>query len=406
MNPFHDGGFAPGRASNRPPLFCGTNFTHWSDLMKMYLIDIDYDLWRIVRDGPRVPMKTQQDGTRVPKDEEEFDQSDLEMIGKSYRAINVLYCALNGEEYERVRDCKTAKAIWDKLVVTYEGTSDVKDSKISIYNRKYELFKMLPDENVKSMFTRFTLIVNTLSSLGKVYTNEEKVRKILKCLPRAVWGPKVTAIEEAQDLKTLPLENLLGKLITHEMTLKEDEDDAPSTSKNVALKAKVENDESDDSDDESEDDPYALISRGLARILKMKKKYPNKSKGSSYSSKHKSKYSNSVNKVNKLTCYECGETDHLVKDCPKKKREKYQKKDDKRKALITSTWSDSDSSDSDEDHANLCLMADSDRQDIEVMVKNLLSCPKEILADFLTNIIISEENTKENFAKLKEAYSK
>ena len=199
MNPFQDGGFAPGHAQNRPPLFCGTNFSHWSNLMKMYLIDMDYDLWRIVRDGPRVPMITQADGTKVPKEEDDYDQTDLETISKSYRAINALYCALNGEEYERVRDCKTAKEIWDKLVVTYEGTSDVKDSKISIYNRKYELFKMLPNEDVKTMFTRFTLIVNTLSSLGKVYSNEEKVRKILKCLPRATWGPKVTAIEEAQD---------------------------------------------------------------------------------------------------------------------------------------------------------------------------------------------------------------
>ncbi|GAV81614.1 UBN2 domain-containing protein [Cephalotus follicularis] len=50
------------------------------------------------------------------------------------------------------------------------------------------------------------------------------VRKILRCLPKS-WMPKVTAIEEAKDLNTLPLEELLGSLITHEMTIKNHEDE-------------------------------------------------------------------------------------------------------------------------------------------------------------------------------------
>ena len=75
------------------------------------------------------------------------------------------------------------------------------------------------------MFTRFTDITNNLKSLGKIYTNEEMVRKILCCLPKNKWGPKVIAIEEAQDLKTLALDDLLGKLLTHEIHLKEDEEE-------------------------------------------------------------------------------------------------------------------------------------------------------------------------------------
>ena len=71
---------------------------------------------------------------------------------------------------------------------------------------------MQPDETIKEMFTRFTDITNNLKSLGKTYNNEEMVRKILRCLPKNKWGPKVTAIEEAQNLKTLPLDDLLGKL--------------------------------------------------------------------------------------------------------------------------------------------------------------------------------------------------
>ncbi|GAV73770.1 UBN2 domain-containing protein [Cephalotus follicularis] len=37
------------------------------------------------------------------------------------------------------------------------------------------------------------------------------------------WTPKVTVIEEAKDLSTLPLEQLLGSLMTHERTMKSHE---------------------------------------------------------------------------------------------------------------------------------------------------------------------------------------
>jgi len=84
---------------------------------------------------------------------------------------------------------------------------------------------MQSDETIKEMFTRFIDITNNLKSLGKTYTNEEMVRKTLRCLPKRKWGPKVTVIEEAQDLKTLGLDDLLAKLLTHEIHLKEDEDE-------------------------------------------------------------------------------------------------------------------------------------------------------------------------------------
>ena len=145
------------------------------------------------------------------------------MLRKNYKAINLFYCGLDANEFNRVSSCTSAKEIWDKLVVTYEGTSQVKESKISIFLRQYELFKMTKEESVKEMFTRFTEIINNLNSLGRTFTNEEKVRKILRCLPKSKWGPKVTAIEEAQDLTLLTLDNLLGKLITHEMSLNEED---------------------------------------------------------------------------------------------------------------------------------------------------------------------------------------
>ena len=69
------------------------------------------------------------------------------------------------------------------------------------------------------MFTHFTDIINSLKSLKKYYSNSDLIRKILRSLPRS-WEAKVTTIQEVNDLNILPLEELLGSLMTHELTMK------------------------------------------------------------------------------------------------------------------------------------------------------------------------------------------
>ena len=68
------------------------------------------------------------------------------------------------------------------------------------------------------MFTRFTDITNGLKSLGRIYSNADLVQKILRSLPDK-WDPKVTAIQETKDLSKLSLDELMGSLITHELTM-------------------------------------------------------------------------------------------------------------------------------------------------------------------------------------------
>ncbi|GAV86729.1 UBN2 domain-containing protein, partial [Cephalotus follicularis] len=148
--------------------------------------------------------------------------------------------------------------------VTYEGTNQVKESKISMLVHEYELFMMHDNESISDMFTRFTTIINSLKNLCKSYPSQELVRKILRCLPKS-WTPKVTAIEEAKDLSTLPLEQLLGSLMTHETTMKNHENVEVKKKKSIAFKASKEDSESD------EDGDVALITSQFKRFLKNQK---------------------------------------------------------------------------------------------------------------------------------------
>ena len=80
--------------------------------------------------------------------------------------MNALFCTLDKKEFHRVSSCESAYEIWKKLEVVYEGTNQVKKSRISRYTRQYELFQMEQNESMYSLYTRFTDIVNTL---GKTF---------------------------------------------------------------------------------------------------------------------------------------------------------------------------------------------------------------------------------------------
>ena len=100
------------------------------------------------------------------------------------KAMNILYYALDANEFNRISTCMSAKKIWDRLEVTHERTNQVKESKINMLVHKYELFKMEHDESITEMFTHFTNIINSLKSPGKSYSNSDLMRKILRSLSR------------------------------------------------------------------------------------------------------------------------------------------------------------------------------------------------------------------------------
>ncbi|GAV72618.1 UBN2 domain-containing protein, partial [Cephalotus follicularis] len=148
--------------------------------------------------------------------------------------------------------------------VTYEGTNQVKEDRVSMLVHEYKMFIMHENEDIKTMFTGFTNITNALQALDKVYTNSKMIRKILRCLSR-----------EAKDLKTLPLVDLTGSLMTHELSIKKKDDEEKKDKrkkKYVVLKSSTNEENEDDSDED-----LSLITRKFKRFLENKKKFGGKS---------------------------------------------------------------------------------------------------------------------------------
>ena len=66
--------------------------------------------------------------------------------------------ALNNDGLSRVINCKSAYEVWNDLIITHEGTSQVKHYKIDLLHSQYENIYMLDNESIDVMLTRFTKI--------------------------------------------------------------------------------------------------------------------------------------------------------------------------------------------------------------------------------------------------------
>ncbi|XP_070023057.1 uncharacterized protein [Nicotiana sylvestris] len=118
---------------------------------------------------------------------------------------------------------------------------------IELLMRNHEHFSMKESDPGQDIMTRFTIITNELKSLGKVLTSEELVSKVLRILPpswKVTLKSKVTAIQEAKKLDKISLDELVGKLKTHEMIKIELRKEEPKKNKALVLKASKD-DESD-----------------------------------------------------------------------------------------------------------------------------------------------------------------
>ncbi|GAV57796.1 zf-CCHC domain-containing protein/DUF4219 domain-containing protein/UBN2 domain-containing protein [Cephalotus follicularis] len=333
---------------SKPPFFDGNNYGHWKAKMTIFIQSLDYNLWDLIVDGPNLPTVTLENGDVVPKPRNLYDDNDRRRVQINAKAKHIIICAIKSNDFNRISSSISAKEMWDRLEVTYEGTNQVKEAKISMLVHEYEMFTMNKNEYIKSMFSRFTNIINALKALDKTYSNSEMVRKILRCLPRS-WMPKVTAIAEAKNLNVLPLEDLLGSLMTHELLMQKkdgEEEKEKKKKKIVALKSSLIEDSEDDDDNEE----LALITRKFKKFLASKKKFGGKPNKKVYQKGESSK-------LEEIICFECNKPGHYKSDCPRLKKKDLLKK---KKAMIA-TWDDSDESSSDEDSneevAQIALMA-------------------------------------------------
>ena len=123
---------AEGHSVNKPPYFNGSDYSYWKNKMQVFLRAQDHQIWKVVNRGP----------FQLSKDDKTWTRDQIIKSNLNWSAMNIMQCALHPTEFSRVSSCTTAKEMWDKLQVIYEGTSEVRETKANLLISEYEAFKM------------------------------------------------------------------------------------------------------------------------------------------------------------------------------------------------------------------------------------------------------------------------
>ncbi|XP_075079841.1 uncharacterized protein LOC142165115 [Nicotiana tabacum] len=115
--------------------------------MEIFAKAYDVKVWRVIKKG-NYPLPTITLPLADPDDIDSYSKEQLEAVQVNNKARNLLHNAIRGEEYEKISSCDTTKEMWDKLEVTYEGTSKVKETHINMLVHDYELFSMKEGKSI------------------------------------------------------------------------------------------------------------------------------------------------------------------------------------------------------------------------------------------------------------------
>jgi hypothetical protein len=197
-----------GTSTTKPPLFDGTIFSFWKVRMRTYLMALSVNVWDVVE-------------TRYTNHVVLAFKDDKLEFRFNANGMNVILNSLTKAEFVKVMHLETAKAMWDRLISSYEGNAKVKDVKLQTYRLKFEQLKMNEYETVSKYFLRVEELVNAMKGLGEKIEESFLVQKILRFLLDK-FNPKVSSIEELNDLKYKFILQLLGTLTAYEMRIRKD----------------------------------------------------------------------------------------------------------------------------------------------------------------------------------------
>ncbi|GKA10807.1 zf-CCHC domain-containing protein [Tanacetum coccineum] len=343
--------YLEGQSMQRPLLFESDGFIYWKNRFETYVKSKDLNLWHVITYGDFPPIQNNQE---TKKDKiVSFDKQNDELkkkLAKNNEAKMVIYNALPRKEYERIFMFKTAKEIWDTLLIAHQGNSQVKDNKIDLLVQQYKKFTIPEEESIDNAFARFTTSITSLKALDEGFSSKKYVRKFLRAL-HPKWRANVTAIKESKDLTSLSLDELIGNLKVYEVIIKKDSEMVKGKreqNRSLALKAKNESSDEDSSTFDSEDEEYAMNVRDFKNFFKRRGRFvrqPHDERKSSQRNK------DDKNGKGERKYFKCGDPNHLIRECPKLSRNYNQR------SFVGGSWSDSDEDEEERTKDEKCLMA-------------------------------------------------
>ncbi|GAU37544.1 hypothetical protein TSUD_369920 [Trifolium subterraneum] len=374
--------YKEGGYTSRPPLLDDSNYDFWKSRMEAFIKSMDMKAWKGILKGwehPKVKNASGADTDELKPEDDWTTAEDTLAVGNS-KALNALFNGVDKNMFRLIKRCKIAKEAWDILKITQEGTAKVKISRLQILTRKFENLKMKEDESVHDFYMNVMDFANSFDDLGEKMSDEKTVRKILRSLTKK-FDMKVIAMEEAQYISTMRVDELIGSLQTYESSVNER---IERKNKSIAFVSNAAEEDEQDSG-ESFSEAIVMLGRQFNKILRKADK--NSWKGAknnasdimrSIDAQKKSKGDEkpTVNKV--IQCHECEGYGHIRTECGTYLR-------NQKKSLVA-LWSDEEESEGEKEfeatkHVKVLtgiVESDTESSDEELTFEELASTYKEL----------------------------
>ncbi|MCH94353.1 gag-protease polyprotein, partial [Trifolium medium] len=283
---------------------------------------LDSRTWKAVLKGwehPRVKDANGVDTEELKPEEDWYTVEDALALGNS-KALNALFNGVDKNMFRLIKKCTVANDVWEILKTTHEGTAKVKISRLQMLSRKFENLVMKEDESIHDFYMTVMDYANSFDILGEKLDDEKLVRKILRSLTKK-FDMKVTAIEEAQDISKMKVDELIGSLQTYESAANEK---LEKKNKSIAFMSNTDEEELEIDVDSSDSisEAIVLLGRQFNKVLKRMDRRPRTngknptqdiSKSTGFSRKPKSDEKSSQSKG--IQCHECEGYGHIRTEC-------------------------------------------------------------------------------------------
>ncbi|KAL8100273.1 hypothetical protein AgCh_032501 [Apium graveolens] len=163
--------------------------------MHLHLLSQDDAYVDCIKRSLHVPMRAATGNEpSVPKPRHEWSNPDIEQVRKDKKAMNILFNGVDGDMFDNIINCKTAKEL-----------------------------------------------LNALKLHGRVYQTKDSNIKFLRSLPKE-WKPMIVSLRNSQDYKEFTFERLYDILKTYALEIEQDEKMEKGRKKggSIALVAKLE----------------------------------------------------------------------------------------------------------------------------------------------------------------------
>ncbi|XP_010446078.1 PREDICTED: uncharacterized protein LOC104728845 [Camelina sativa] len=180
------------------------------------------EAWFAVEDGWTEPMVKNDKGESMLKPRKQWTAEEKAEAKHNSQAVSVIFNSLPLDQFNSVQGCVSAKEAWDILQVTFEGTSNVKRTRLDNLALDFDNLSMEEGETIASYISRLSAIADEAVIMGKRYKDKTLVKKFLRSIPDK-FQPHRSAIDVSFNSNDLKFSQVVGMMQSFEMQLKKKE---------------------------------------------------------------------------------------------------------------------------------------------------------------------------------------